>query len=109
MSQFEGARAQIVNRTHRVVRERATAMNARNERHRSLWLPLAICSALLITLSYSAWTLLSPVDNGLEQPALASEPGSMMPVLLMWFLPMTVALGVFMLVRSTRADNGSNG
>lgn len=107
MSRLDAARAEIVNRTHRVVRERAMAMNSRHERQRSLWVPLAICSALLITLSYSAWTLLSPVDPSQEQPALSSEPGSLMPLLLMWFLPMTVALGIFILVRTNR-DHGSN-
>lgn len=108
MSHLKGARSQIVNRTHRVVRERAMAMNSRNERQRSLWVPLAICSALLITISYSAWTLLSPAEAGMEQPALASEPGSLMPVLLIWFLPMTVALGVFILVRSHRDQENNS-
>ncbi|MBS1815338.1 MAG: hypothetical protein JSS87_10720 [Acidobacteria bacterium] len=100
-----GARAQIVNRTHRIVRARAAAMHARKARERSLWVPLAICSALLITLSYAAWTIFWPANGG-EQPVLSSEPGTMMEMLLMWFLPLTVALGVFILVRRNRADSG---
>ena len=100
-----GARAQIVNRPRRVVRARAAALHAHKTRTRSLWVPLAICSALLITLSYAAWAILWP-EGGVEQPILASEPGSYMPMLLMWFLPMTVALGVFILLRHNRSEDG---
>ena len=38
------ARASLVNRTHRVVRERAQVMADRRSRIRSLWLPIAVCS-----------------------------------------------------------------
>ena len=100
-----GARAQIVNRTHRVVRARAAALHAHKARQRSLWAPLAICSALLITLSYAAWAIFWP-ESGAEQPVLASEPGTMMEMLLMWFLPLTVALGTFILVRRNRPEDG---
>lgn len=51
-----GARASVVNRTHRVVRERATVMQERRSHARSLMVPLAICSALLILLVVVVWS-----------------------------------------------------
>src|SRR5208283_2214412 len=50
-----GARACVVNRTHRVVRERAAVMQERRSKARSLLVPLAICSALLILLAVIVW------------------------------------------------------
>jgi hypothetical protein len=44
------ARAGVVNRTHRVVRERAKVIQARRSRDRSLMAPLILCSVLLISI-----------------------------------------------------------
>ena len=38
------ARASVVNRTHRVIREQALDMREQKERKRSLWVPLTIFS-----------------------------------------------------------------
>ncbi len=50
------ARASVVNRTHRVVRDRARVMQARGSRVRSLMVPLAICSILLLLTCLAVWT-----------------------------------------------------
>lgn len=108
------ARAAIVNRTHRVVRERAVQMQRQRSNVRSLVLPLAICSVLLLLLSYAAWTVFSSnaagfgaVGSGLEEQAgrLFSGPtldaGGPGYVLFLWFLPVSaVALGTVLLRRS---------
>ena len=44
------ARAVVVNRTHRVVREQALEMQQNKQRSRSLWVPLGICSTLLLVM-----------------------------------------------------------
>ncbi len=104
-SQNNGARAEVVSRTHRVVRQRAHAINSRREFARSLWIPLMLCSVLLLTLGYGGWTMMSPIDAGSDPAILSSEPGSLMPVLLMWFLPLTIAAGAVMWFRSVRSSD----
>ncbi len=117
------ARAAIVNRTHRVVRERAEKMQARRSNARGLVVPLAICSVLLLMLSYAAWTVFSgsalgfgTVGSELEEqaskllsmPAIDTDgPGS---VLFLWFLPISaVALGTVMFRRSRDRRNDEVG
>jgi hypothetical protein len=93
------ARASIVNRTHRVVRERAKTMQARRSRARSLWIPLAICSALLVILSTTVWTVLDQYDvtaNGVP------DASNQFLVLLLWFFPMSMALLALVLFRRAR-------
>ena len=43
-----GARSVVVNRTHRVVREQALTMREQKSKSRSLWVPLAISSILMV-------------------------------------------------------------
>ena len=50
------ARAGVVNRTHRVVRERAKVMQARRSHMRSLMVPLILCSVLLILTVVAVWS-----------------------------------------------------
>ncbi|MCL2661377.1 MAG: hypothetical protein FWD64_12795, partial [Acidobacteriaceae bacterium] len=50
------ARASLVNRTHRIVRERARGIAVRRNMVRSLWLPLAVCSGLFLILCTAVWT-----------------------------------------------------
>ncbi len=72
------ARASLVNRTHRVVRERAKAMSARRSRMRSLWAPLAVCASLLVILVTAVWTTVRRVraepdrDAGRERSVCGS-------------------------------------
>jgi polyferredoxin len=102
--EFHGnARAAVVNRTHRVVRNEALMLRAQRERSRGLWVPLAICSALLLVVLYAVWTMLSFYDitpNGIP------DAGDQLPLMMLWFLPITaVALGVVWF-RRARANEG---
>lgn len=103
------ARAAVVNRTHRVVRARAAAMQASRRRGRDLILPLLICSALLLTVCYAVWAV---VGQDLEQEAdrlmtLGSDIGGQFYVLLLWFLPVSaITVAVAVLRRSQHSDRG---
>ena len=113
------ARSAIVNRTHRVVRERATAMQARRRAARSLALPLLICSALLLMVCHAVWATVSQSSFGigelgavgeeLEETAgkllngQAMDAGGPVYLLLMWFLPVSVLTLAIVLFRRTRS------
>ena len=58
----EGARASVVNRTRRVVHDQALRMQAERIRSRGLWVPLAICSALLLVICYAIWAVMAGYD-----------------------------------------------
>jgi len=93
------ARASVVNRTHRVVRERAQAIASRRSRVRSLWIPLAVCSALLIILSCTVWSVLDQYDM---TPTGVPDASNQFLVLLLWFLPVSMALLALVLFRHAR-------
>ena len=92
------ARASVVNRTHRVVREQALDMRAQQERKRSLWVPLAIFSVLLPVICYAFWAMLDGYDltpNGVPDAA------DQIIIMMMWFIPVTaLVLGTVWLRRS---------
>jgi hypothetical protein len=83
------ARASLVNRTHRVVRERAQAMAAQRSKVRSLWLPIAVASGLLIILCTAVWSLLDEYELS---PTGIPDASDQFLVLLLWFLPVSMAL-----------------
>lgn len=93
------ARASVVNRTHRVVRERARSIAARRSRVRSLWIPLAVCSSLLIILSTAVWSILDQYE---VSPTGVPDASNQFLVLLMWFLPVSMALLALVLFRRAR-------
>ncbi len=99
-----GARAAVVNRTHRVVREQALALRAQKTRTRSLWVPVAICSILLLITCYAAWALLDSYDvtyNGVL------DGSYQMLVFLAWSLPVTVlVVGLVWMQRVRARSNG---
>jgi protein-S-isoprenylcysteine O-methyltransferase Ste14 len=84
-----GARASLVNRTHRVVRERAKQMAARRNRIRSLWAPLAVCASMVVILVTAVWTLLDEYEL---TPTGMPDASDQYMVLLLWFLPASAAL-----------------
>ncbi|MDQ2925655.1 MAG: hypothetical protein M3R43_08900 [Acidobacteriota bacterium] len=92
------ARASVVNRTHRVVRERALDMRANHERSRSLWVPLGIFSVLLPVICYAAWAVL----DGYElTPNGVPDASDQLIIMMVWLLPVTaLALGVVWYRRS---------
>jgi hypothetical protein len=99
------ARASVVNRTHRVVREQALGMRAQQERSRGLWLPLAIFSVLLPMICYAVWAMLDGYDltpNGIP------DASDQLLVMLIWLLPVTaIALGTVWFRRSRNSQEVS--
>lgn len=93
------ARASVVNRTHRVVRERAKTIAARRSRVRSLWIPLAICSSLLIIICTALWTALDAYD---VTPSGVPDASNQFLVLCLWFLPVSMALLAVVLFHRAR-------
>ena len=99
-----GARGVVVNRTHRVVREQALNMQEQRSKSRSLWVPLAISSILMIVICYAIWGMMDGYDltpNGIP------DASDQLMVLLAWSLPVTAAvLGLVWLKRARgRSDN----
>jgi hypothetical protein len=97
------ARAAMVNRTHRVVRERAQKMQAYRSRLRSLWIPLTICSAFLLMICSAVWTVL----DGYELiPIGVPDSSDQFLVLFLWFFPVSMALLLTVLFRRMRSRSG---
>ncbi|WP_353069639.1 hypothetical protein RBB75_04140 [Tunturibacter empetritectus] len=94
-----GARASVVNRTHRVVRERAKALAARRNRIRSLWIPLAICSSLFVIIYTAVWSALDAYD---VTPTGVPDASNQFLVLCLWFFPVSMALLALVLFHRAR-------
>ena len=93
------APASLVNRTHRVVRERAKILAARRSRVRSLWVPLGVCSALLVIICTAVWSVLDEYEL---TPTGVPDASNQFLVLLLWFFPVSMALFAMVLFRRTR-------
>jgi hypothetical protein len=93
------ARSAVVNRTHRVVRERAKTLAERRSRVRSLWAPLVVCSALLVIICTAVWSALAEYEL---TPTGVPDASNQFMVLLLWFFPVSMALFAMVLFRRTR-------
>jgi hypothetical protein len=93
------ARASVVNRTHRVVREQALAMREQRSRSRSLWLPIAICSPLLLLVCYAIYDSL---ETGEFSPTGVADGSGQLFLLMIWLLPVTAFLVGLVLFRLGR-------
>jgi hypothetical protein len=92
------ARHEMVNRTQRVIRQRAVNLQARRDRTRSLWIPLLICSVLLASIFYAVWQLLLQYDL---TPTGMPDSNYQLIFILLWSLPVSAAvLGLVWLKRS---------
>ncbi len=102
----EAARSVTVNRTHRVIREQALRMREQRTRSRSLWVPLAICSVLLVVVCYAIWAVLDGYD--LTPNGIPDASDQIPLLLLLWSLPVAaVVLGMVWLRRQReQADTG---
>jgi hypothetical protein len=98
------ARSSMVNRTHRVVRERAQAMAASRDRQRSLWVPMAVCSALVLIICTAVWSVLDEYEI---TPTGVPDSSDQFLVLLVWFFPVSMALLAMVWFRRTRKRSGS--
>jgi hypothetical protein len=94
-----GNRASVVNRTHRVVRERAKMLAVRRSRIRSLWIPLAVCSSLFVIICTAVWNVLDAYE---VTPNGVPDASNQFLVLCLWFLPVSMALLALVLFRRTR-------
>lgn len=83
------ASAHTVNRTHRIIRERARSLQARRSLLRSLWFPLAVYSGLVVVLCAAVWSVLDQYDL---EPNGMPDPSQQMIVLIMWCLPLSAIL-----------------
>jgi cytochrome bd-type quinol oxidase subunit 1 len=103
--EHDGARARVVNRTHRVIREQAMTMQAQKKRTRSLWAPMIIFSSLMIVILYAIWGVLDGYDL---TPNGVPDASDQMMLLLLWSLPVTaVMLGLIWLRRERGRTNGN--
>ena len=97
------ARSSMVNRTHRVVRERAQALAARRDRERSLWVPMAVSSALLLIICTAVWSVLDQYEI---TPTGVPDSSDQFLVLVLWFFPVSMALLAMVWFRRTRKHSG---
>jgi cytochrome bd-type quinol oxidase subunit 1 len=102
----EGARANVVNRTHRVVREQAMTLQAQKKRTRSLWAPMIIFSSLMIVICYAVWGLL---DNYDLTPNGVPDASDQIMLLLLWSLPVTAILLGLIWIRRERGRSNHSG
>jgi hypothetical protein len=94
------ARGNVVNRTHRVVRQRAQVMQARRSRVRGLMAPLMVCSVLLILTAVAVWSGLYQYEAAeaaqvvqADVAALAATDASNhFLVVVMWFAPVVITV-----------------
>ena len=96
------ASAALVNRTHRVIRERAGKMQDQRSKVRSLWIPLGVSASLLAVLVCALWTAFEDFE---ASPAGLPETSQML-VLLMWSVPISVMLLAVVWFR--RSSSGAN-
>ena len=97
------ARASVVNRTHRVVRERARLLEKRRSRVRSLWIPMAVCATLLIMSASAVWSMMDQYELA---PTGIPDASDQMLVMLLWFLPASAALLAMVWFRRGRSRPG---
>ncbi len=79
----------VVNRTHRVVHQRAAALRARRNRLRSLYLPMLICAAILVVVVTAVWSVLDQYDLS---PSGIPDASSQMLVFSLWLLPVSAVV-----------------
>jgi hypothetical protein len=104
--QMDGARSVVVNRTHRVVRDQATAMRERRQQSRDLLAPFAICSMLLLVSCYAIWTIFDASDL---TPNGVPDASDQLSILLLWSLPVTaLVLGLVWFKRGRIRAGSSN-
>jgi hypothetical protein len=105
------AHSGVVNRTHRVVRERAKVLQQKRNRERSLMVPLIICSVLLILSVLAVWTGLYQYQEAVEAAevvqadvatTLANTDNNHFLVILLWFVPVSIAVLTTVWVRRSR-------
>ena len=98
--QSTAASAALVNRTRRVVSERAHDLRHRRRTLQVLVIPLAVCAAFVLMSSHAVWSLLDQYELS---PTGIPDASDQMLVFLLWFLPITAALLAAAWFRRTRS------
>lgn len=101
------ARSSVVNRTRRVVHDEALQMKEKRNRSRSLWVPLSICSALLLVICYAIWGTMAGYD--LTPSSIPDASDQMLLLLLLWSLPVTAVVLGFVWFRRGRGSHEQSG
>src|SRR5579875_3094780 len=103
-AQFNGAaRAQVVNRTHRVVREKALEMREQRSIKRSLWAPVIISSSMLLIICYAVCGMMDGYDI---TPTGIPDATDQLMILSLWSLPLTAfVLGLVWIRRGRNRAN----
>ncbi len=102
------ARAAIVNRTHRIVRERAVQMQQRKRRFRDLAIPFVICSVVMWMIAHAVLTVADDHLDGILDGLVkllqgdGADAGSAFR-LVVWFLPLSALTAAIVLLRRARA------
>lgn len=96
------APAALVNRTRRVVSERAHDLQHRRRSLKILAIPLAVCAALVLMSSHAVWSLLDQYELS---PTGIPDASDQLLVFLLWFLPITAALLAAAWFRRTRSES----
>ena len=101
-------RGDVVNRTHRVVRQRAQAMQDKRRRDRSLMLPMALCSGLLLLTAFAVWSGLGLYQGGdvVQATTLSSPDSNHFLMVMLWFVPVSIVLLAALWVGRSRTHNG---
>lgn len=94
------ASAHRVNRTRRVISERAHDLQRRRRTLKVLAIPLAVCAVLVLMSSHAVWSLLDQYELS---PTGIPDASNQMLVFLLWFLPITAALLASAWFRRTRS------
>jgi zinc transporter ZupT len=98
-------RTAVVNRTHRVVRERARVMQAQRSRNRALWAPILVASSLVIVLISAFWLMFDEYEMLADN---ATDGKFHLPILLIWFLPVTGALLIMAVMKRFKSASGNS-
>ena len=83
------ARAVVVNRTHRVVRDQALTMQAQKKKSRSLWVPLVFFSSVMLMICYGIWATFDSYDFAANGVPDASDQ---LVLFVLWSVPITALM-----------------
>lgn len=96
------ASAAAVNRTHRVVRERAKTLQEQKRRVRSLWFPLIVSFGFLASILFAVWSMLDESEMLADGIPDASQN---MLMLALWCIPLSIILLVVVWFRRASANS----
>ena len=93
----------MVNRTQRIVHQRAVSIQQRRNRMRSLWAPLLICSALMTMVFFAVWKMLAEYDL---TPTGVPDANYQVTFIVLWCLPVTAGVVGLIWFQRSRGRGG---